>query len=107
MCTYYIYTFFKFCCSSSSSSNTGIQYVVQQYLALAVQVMMVHVSGSDQGQLSLDPLQLHPRLPQQLLHISTRRVIPHYHLRSPHKQTLHTTEAALQTSHTPHTSMHT
>ena len=75
---------------SSSSSNTGLQCVVPQYLGLAVQVMMVHVSGSDHGQLSLDPLQLHLRLSQQLLHISTRRVIPHYHLQNPHNQTLHT-----------------
>lgn len=63
---------------------------------------MVYVSGRDHGQLSLDPLQLHLRLPQQLLHMNSGRVIPHYHLqKNPHNQITH----ALQTSHCPRTSV--
>lgn len=86
---------------SSSSSNTGLQYVALQYLALGVQVVMVYIPGSDHGQLSLDPLQLHLRLPQQLLHVSTGLVIPHYHLRNTHthNQRLHMLE--------PHCKPHT
>lgn len=62
------------------------------YLGLVQVVVLMNVSGSDHGQLSLNPLYLHLRLPQQLFNINTRSVIPHYHLQNvdTHTDTKHT-----------------